>query len=125
MTRDEFLQRQRHYNFGDNTPKEPTVERKDSEEGGRHKVELTLALETEAARHAVIIFIQKLDEMHYAHCGTQLLSMTNWLEGYIAAMYAAEAIDQEQALQLDSILKLTIDQQAKALGIENFRDKEQ
>lgn len=123
MSYHEFLHKRQHYDFGDDRPKAPKVERKDSvEPDGRHKVELSLALETEAAQHAVIIFIREIDELHNIDNAAVLLHKVNWLEGYIAAMYATEAIDEEQAKQLDDILNLAAQQQARLLGIDWLRD---
>ena len=123
MERDEFFNRQRHYCFGEKQP-EKSVERKDSvEPDGRHKVELTLAFDSEEAQRAVIRFLGDINGLHEVREVGELTARVNWLNGYIAALFAAGVIDEEQAQQLADLLGIASKQQARVLGVTKWREK--
>ena len=123
MERDEFFNRQRHYCFGEKQP-EKSVERKDSvEPDGRHKVELTLAFDSEEAQRAVIRFLGDINGLHEVREVGELTARVNWLNGYIAALFAAGVIDEEQAQQLADLLGIASKQQARLLGVTKWREK--
>lgn len=123
MERDEFFNRQRHYYFGEKQP-EKSVERKDSvEPDGRHKVELTLAFDSEEAQRAVIRFLGDINGLHEVREVGELTARVNWLNGYIAALFAAGVIEEEQAQQLADLLGIASKQQARILGVTKWREK--
>lgn len=123
MERDEFFNRQRHYCFGEKQP-EKSVERKDSvEPDGRHKVEVTLAFDSEEAQRAVIRFLGDINGLHEVREVGELTARVNWLNGYIAALFAAGVIDEEQAQQLADLLGIASKQQARILGVTKWREK--
>lgn len=123
MERDEFFNRQRHYYFGEKQP-EKSVERKDSvEPDGRHKIELTLAFDNEEAQRAVVRFLGDINGLHEVREVGELTARVNWLNGYIAALYAAGVIDEEQAQQLADLLGIASKQQARLLGVTKWNEK--
>lgn len=123
MERNDFYNRQRHYYFGEKKP-EKSVERKDSvEPDGRHKVELTLAFDREEAQRAVIRFFGDINGLHEVREVGELTARVNWLNGYIAALFAAGVIDEEQAQQLADLLGIASKQQARLLGVTKWREK--
>lgn len=123
MERDEFFNRQRHYCFGEKQT-EKSVERKDSvEPDGRHKIELTLAFDSEEAQRAVIRFFGDINGLHEVREVGELTARVNWLNGYIAALFAAGVIDEEQAQQLADLLGIASKQQARILGVTKWREK--
>ena len=123
MERNDFYNRQRHYYFGKKKP-EKSVERKDSvEPDGRHKIELTLAFDSEEAQRAVVRFIGDINGLHEVREVGELTARVNWLNGYIAALYAAGVIDEEQAQQLADLLGIASKQQARLLGVTKWNEK--
>ena len=123
MERNDFYNRQRHYYFGEKKP-EKSVERKDSvEPDGRHKIELTLAFDNEEAQRAVVRFIGDINGLHEVREVGELTARVNWLNGYIAALYAAGVIDEEQAQQLADLLGIASKQQARLLGVTKWNEK--
>ena len=123
MERNDFYNRQRHYYFGEKKP-EKRVERKDSvEPDGRHKIELTLAFDNEEAQRAVVRFIGDINGLHEVREVGELTARVNWLNGYIAALYAAGVIDEEQAQQLADLLGIASKQQARLLGVTKWNEK--
>ena len=123
MERDEFFNRQRHYYFGEKKP-DKSVERKDSvEPDGRHKIELTLAFDNEEAQRAVVRFLGDINGLHEVREVGELTARVNWLNGYIAALYAAGVIDEEQAQQLADLLGIASKQQARLLGVTKWNEK--
>lgn len=118
-----FFNAQRHYYFGEKQP-EKSVERKDSvEPDGRHKVELTLAFDSEVAQHAVLAFMRDINKLHDITELGELEARTNFLSGYIAALYATTAVDKEQAEQLADVLAIASSQKARALGVTRWEEK--
>ena len=123
MERNDFYNRQRHYYFGEKKP-DKSVERKDSvEPDGRHKIELTLAFDNEEAQRAVVRFIGDINGLHEVREVGELTARVNWLNGYIAALYAAGVIDEEQAQQLADLLGIASKQQARLLGVTKWNEK--
>lgn len=123
MERNDFYNRQRHYYFGEKKP-EKSVERKDSvEPDGRHKIELTLAFDNEEAQRAVVRFLGDINGLHEVREVGELTARVNWLNGYIAALYAAGVIDEEQAQQLADLLGIASKQQARLLGVTKWNEK--
>ena len=123
MERNDFYNKQRHYYFGEKQP-EKSVERKDSiEPDGRHKIELTLAFDSEEAQRAVVRFIGDINGLHEVREVGELKARVNWLNGYIAALYAAGVIDEEQAQQLADLLGIASKQQARLLGVTKWNEK--
>lgn len=123
MERNDFYNRQRHYYFGEKKP-EKSIERKDSvEPDGRHKIELTLAFDNEEAQRAVVRFIGDINGLHEVREVGELTARVNWLNGYIAALYAAGVIDEEQAQQLADLLGIASKQQARLLGVTKWNEK--
>ena len=123
MERNDFYNKQRHYYFGEKQP-EKSVERKDSiEPDGRHKIELTLAFDSEEAQRAVVRFIGDINGLHEVREVGELTARVNWLNGYIAALYAAGVIDEEQAQQLADLLGIASKQQARLLGVTKWNEK--
>ena len=123
MERNDFYNRQRHYCFGEKK-QEKSVERKDSvEPDGRHKIELTLAFDNEEAQRAVVRFIGDINGLHEVREVGELTARVNWLNGYIAALYAAGVIDEEQAQQLADLLGIASKQQARLLGATKWNEK--
>lgn len=123
MERNDFYNRQRNYYFGEKKP-EKSVERKDSvEPDGRHKIELTLAFDNEEAQRAVVRFLGDINGLHEVREVGELTARVNWLNGYIAALYAAGVIDEEQAQQLADLLGIASKQQARLLGVTKWNEK--
>lgn len=123
MERNDFYNRQRHYYFREKKP-EKSVERKDSvEPDGRHKIELTLAFDNEEAQRAVVRFLGDINGLHEVREVGELTARVNWLNGYIAALYAAGVIDEEQAQQLADLLGIASKQQARLLGVTKWNEK--
>lgn len=123
MERNDFYNKQRHYYFGEKQP-EKSVKRKDSiEPDGRHKIELTLAFDSEEAQRAVVRFIGDINGLHEVREVGELTARANWLNGYIAALYAAGVIDEEQAQQLADLLGIASKQQARLLGVTKWNEK--
>ena len=123
MERNDFYNRQRHYYFGEKKP-EKSVERKDSvEPDGRHKIELTLAFDNEEARRVVVRFLGDINGLHEVREVGELTARVNWLNGYIAALYAAGVIDEEKAQQLADLLGIASKQQARLLGVTKWNEK--
>lgn len=123
MERNDFYNRQRHYYFGEKKP-DKSVERKDSvEPDGRHKIELTLAFDNEEAQRAVVRFLGDINGLHEVREVSELTARVNWLNGYIAALYAAGVIDEEQAQQLADLLGIASKQQARLLGVTKWNEK--
>lgn len=123
MERNDFYNKQRHYYFGEKQP-EKSVNRKDSiEPDGRHKIELTLAFDSEEAQRAVVRFIGDINGLHEVREVGELTARANWLNGYIAALYAAGVIDEEQAQQLADLLGIASKQQARLLGVTKWNEK--
>lgn len=123
MERNDFYNRQRHYYFGEKKP-DKSVERKDSiEPDGRHKIELTLAFDNEEAQRAVVRFLGDINGLHEVREVGELTARVNWLNGYIAALYAAGVIDEEQAQQLADLLGIASKQQARLLGVTKWNEK--
>lgn len=123
MERNDFYNRQRHYYFGEKKP-DKSVERKDSvEPDGRHKIELTLAFDNEEAQRAVVRFLGDINGLHEVREVGELTARVNWLNGYIAALYAAGVIDEEQAQQLADLLGIASKQQARLLGVAKWNEK--
>jgi hypothetical protein len=123
MKREKFFEQRQHYYFGEKKP-EKTVERKDSvEPDGRHKIELSLAFDNEEEQKAVLLFIAKVNGLHEVKDLGELTARTNWLNGYIAALHAIEALDYEQAEQLANLLEIASKQQARILGVNRTKQK--
>lgn len=123
MKREKFFEQRQHYYFSEKKP-EKTVERKDSvEPDGRHKIELSLAFDNEETQKAVLLFIAKLNGLHEVKDLGELTARANWLNGYIAALHAIEALDYEQAEQLTNLLEIASKQQARILGVNRTKQK--
>ena len=123
MERNDFYNRQRHYYFGEKQT-EKRVERKDSvEPDGRRKIELTLAFDSKEAQRAVVRFIGDINGLHEVREVGELTARVNWINGYIAALYAAGVIDEEQAQQLADLLGIASKQQARLLGATKWNEK--
>ena len=123
MAENDFFTSRQYYDFGDARTEPPKVQRKDIvEPNGRHKVKVTLALDSEEAQQAVLIFITEVEGLHEIKSIDTLADKTNFLNGYIAALYAVDAVDEQQADQLADILKLSAMQQGKVLGV-NWKEK--
>ena len=61
--------------------------------------------------------------MHEVKDLGELTARTNWLNGYIAALHAIEALDYEQAEQLANLLEIASKQQARILGVNRTKQK--
>ena len=124
MAGNDFFTSRQYYDFSDARTEPPKVQRKDSvEPDGRHKVEVTLTLDSEEVQQAVLIFISEVDGLHEIKSIDTLADKTNFLGGYIAALYAMNAVDEQQADQLADLLKLSAMQQGKVLGVTNWKEK--
>lgn len=123
MEREKFFEQRQHYCFGEKKP-EKTVERKDSVEvDGRRKIEVSLAFDNEEAQKAVLRFIAEVNGLHEVKDLGELIARINWLNGYIAALHAVEALDYEQAEELANLLEIASKQQARILEVNRTKKK--
>lgn len=113
-----------NYKKFDGDRPEKDVERKETvDKDGRHKIEITLAVDSKEAQKAVGIFCAGIEDIHKTKEPDKLADKIQWLSGYIGGIYTTNAISSEQADELTRLLVLAAKTQAKVLGYGEQKKK--
>lgn len=121
MSSNEYIYNRQKHKFEEKKAEQSLTRKESVNADGKREVELTLSLQTETAQRVVRMYANEVKLLSKILDIVELGVKGSWLNGFLAALYVADIVNDEQYDALAEMLKIAIHQQH--IKIENLRMK--